>query len=137
MQGLCEQCVLTPCACAISMRNQPVHLSISATRCIALALSLTQGPSVPVASLLPQVLLRFNSQFHALANRITNLQYNVRFAIKRTGFVFMHEALQVAAGGAGAGLRRQLLLPPADARAVPGRDVQVRLCTACRHCHWG
>lgn len=73
-----------------------------------------------------QVALRFNKQLHTLANRIAGLKFNVRFSIKRTGFVFMHEALDAAQGGAMAGLRHELLLPPPDARSVPGTHVQVR-----------
>lgn len=70
-----------------------------------------------------QVLLKFAPSFHS--SFISGMRYNVRFAIKRTSFVFMHEALDVAWGGAAAGLRSELLLPPADARCVPGSPVEV------------
>ncbi|WIA14327.1 hypothetical protein OEZ85_002857 [Tetradesmus obliquus] len=71
-----------------------------------------------------EVLLRFSQRFHGnvfLPGRL----FNVRFSIKRTGFVFMHEALDVAQRGLVAGARPELLLPPPDAMAVPGNGVQV------------
>lgn len=77
-----------------------------------------------------QVLLRFNARFHS-SIFVPGQLFDVRFAIKRTGFVFMHEALDVAerglAAAAAAGARPELLLPPADARPVPGKPLQVRL----------
>jgi hypothetical protein len=71
-----------------------------------------------------QVLMRFDSRFHRAF--IAGLRYNVRFSIKRTSFVFMHEAVEVARGGAAAGLRTELLLPPPDARAVLESPLEVR-----------
>lgn len=41
----------------------------------------------------------------------------------------MHEAVEVARGGAVAGLRKELLMPPADARRVLGSPVQVGPCS--------
>jgi hypothetical protein len=76
-----------------------------------------------------QVLLRFSERFHSA--HIDGLLYNVRFSIKRTGFVFMHEALDVAKGGAAAGLRPELLVPPATA-VNTGAPAAVRLW--CTHC---
>lgn len=76
-------------------------------------------------SALPQVLLCFNARFHK--SFIRGLKYNVRFSIKRTTFVFMHEALDVARGGAAAGLRQELLMPPAGARGIAGKPVAVRI----------
>jgi hypothetical protein len=77
-----------------------------------------------------QVLLRFNARFHS-SIFVPGQLFNVRFAIKRTAFVFMHEALDVAerglAAAAAAGARPELLLPPADARPVLGKPLQVRL----------
>lgn len=43
-------------------------------------------------------------------------------------FVFMHEAVDVARGGALAGLRKELLMPPAGTRRVLGSPVQVCAC---------
>jgi hypothetical protein len=40
-----------------------------------------------------QVEMRFDARFHR--SFITGLKYNVRFSIKRTSFVFMHEAVEV------------------------------------------
>uniref|UniRef100_A0A383WFR0 RNA helicase n=1 Tax=Tetradesmus obliquus TaxID=3088 RepID=A0A383WFR0_TETOB len=71
-----------------------------------------------------QVLLRFSQRFHSTVY-LPKLPFNVRFSIKRTGFVFMHEALDVAQRGLVAGARPELLLPPPDAMAVPGNGVQV------------
>jgi hypothetical protein len=72
----------------------------------------------------PQVRLRFSSRFHEQIF-LPGRKFNVRFAIKRTGFVFMHEALDVAQRGLVAGARPELLLPPANAVAVPGNGVKV------------
>eukprot|EP00775_Hariotina_reticulata_P012972 gene12972-13101_t len=75
-----------------------------------------------------EVLLRFNARFHN-SIFLPGQLFDVRFAIKRTSFVFMHEALDVAerglAAAAAAGARPELLLPPAEARAVPGKPLQV------------
>lgn len=38
--------------------------------------------------------MRFDRRFHD--SFISRLKYNVRFSIKRTGFVFMHEAVEVS-----------------------------------------
>jgi hypothetical protein len=69
------------------------------------------------------VLLRFSRRFHD--RFVPGRKFNVRFSIKRTGFVFMHEALDVAKGGLVAGARPELLLPPPDATAVQGAGAQV------------
>jgi hypothetical protein len=67
--------------------------------------------------------MRFDARFHR--SFIAGLRYNIRFAIKRTSFVFMHEAVEVARGGAAAGLRKELLMPGADARQVPRSSIKV------------
>ncbi|KAI8475548.1 MAG: P-loop containing nucleoside triphosphate hydrolase protein [Monoraphidium minutum] len=53
-----------------------------------------------------QVLLRFSPQFHR--EHVGGARYRVRFSIKRSTFVFMHEALALARDGQ---LAPQLLLP--------------------------
>ncbi len=40
--------------------------------------------------------MRFDNRFHK--SFIAGLRYNVRFSIKRTSFVFMHEAVEVGWG---------------------------------------
>lgn len=75
--------------------------------------------------------MQFDGRFHRAF--IAGLRYNVRFSIKRTSFVFMHEAVEVARGGAAAGLRKELLMPSADARAVLGRPLQVGVWLAMCH----
>lgn len=75
-----------------------------------------------------QVSLCFNARFHQ--NFIERLKYNVRFAIKRTSFVFMHEALDVARRGAAAGLRPELLVPAANSCSIVGTPLQVRYLVA-------
>jgi hypothetical protein len=72
------------------------------------------------------VYLRFSRYFHDHIHA-SGRQFNVRFAIKRIGFVFMHEALDVAQRGLVAGARPELLLPPPDETAVPDTGVQVRM----------
>lgn len=72
-----------------------------------------------------QVLLRFSTRFHDTF--VPGRKYNVRFSIKRTSFVFMHEALDVAQRGVMAGSRPELLLPPATATPVAGNGHKVRL----------
>jgi hypothetical protein len=92
-----------------------------------------------------QVVLRFSERFHR--EFVRGMKFNVRFSIKRTGFVFMHEALDVAKRGLVAGARPELLLPPAYSTAVPGNGVQVRTqrpaagllhctCAFCGHQQW-
>lgn len=71
-----------------------------------------------------QVLLRFNAAFHNTVHLPGRL-FNVRFAIKRTSFVFMHEALDVAQRGTVAGTRSEILLPSADARGDLSRKALV------------
>lgn len=73
--------------------------------------------------------MRFDARFHR--SFIERMRYNVRFSIKQTSFVFMHEAVEVARGGAAAGLRKELLLPSADARRVFGNSVRVGDGTSC------
>jgi hypothetical protein len=70
------------------------------------------------------VVLRFNERFHM--EFVRGMKFNVRFSIKRTGFVFMHEALDVANRGLVAGARPELLLPPPYSTAVLGNGVQVQ-----------
>ena len=96
-----------------------------------------------------QVLMRFDSRFHR--SFIAGMRYNVRFSIKRTSFVFMHEAVEVARSGAAAAgsawslaslaqwalmgdhsLRKELLMPPANARRVAGQPVEVSATAAKR-----
>ncbi|KAF6260076.1 hypothetical protein COO60DRAFT_1700525 [Scenedesmus sp. NREL 46B-D3] len=72
-----------------------------------------------------EVLLRFSRRFHDQVF-LPGRRFNVRFAIKRTGFVFMHEPLDVARRGLVAGARPELLLPPPDAAAVPGNGLEVQ-----------
>jgi len=80
-----------------------------------------------------QVCLCFDARFHR--SFIRGLKYNVRFAIKRTTFVFMHEALDVARGGMAAGLRHELLVPPVNARSVIEGPVEVRSNVSCSPHH--
>jgi hypothetical protein len=91
---------------------------------------LLQNESNLLPLLLLQVLLRFAPRFHDLIF-LPGRPFNVRFAIKRTSFVFMHEALEVAerglAASAAAGARPELLLPPPTASAVPGKPLTVRV----------
>jgi hypothetical protein len=89
------------------------------------------GASAPLTALLHtlpipvlQVLLKFDRRFHS-SIWLHNRRFRVRFAIKRTAFVFQHQALEVAAAGCVGGARSELLLPPAVAPLPCSNGLQV------------
>jgi hypothetical protein len=53
------------------------------------------------------VFLRFGARFHA--EHVNGAEYDIRFCVKRSSFIFIHQALALVAGGA---LAASIVLPP-------------------------